>query len=357
MEKTFHIQWHITDACNLRCRHCYQDAFNAKRDLSFGELEKIFSNISDFVRSRGQKLVLDITGGEPFLHRDWKDITLLAARSEIVKELGIITNGSFLNEKNLGFLSGLKNLKAVKISAEGVEKDAYESYRGINTYEKFIVTCETLKNSLPKTKKFLMFTLTKVNAGQVPGLFDFIREYGFSGFIVERFIPWGAGRAMQEAVVSAAEWKNVLDVLCKGSGIETDIEDILQYRGFMVRLTSKNNFSIFGAPCIVGIDGLAVMPDGTVFPCRRFPLKIGNLTESSLAEIWENSEVLKQSRNKLLLKKNCNCCKIIDCYGCRALAYSLTGDFLEEDPLCLLTKEKHKNGYDTEKGLLDKRCG
>jgi len=337
MEKTFHIQWHITDNCNLRCRHCYQETFNAKNELPFEETEKIFSNISDFVKNRGQRLVLDITGGEPFLHRRWKDIVLLAENSGIVKELGIITNGFFLNEKNTGFLGELKSLKVMKISAEGLTRESYEYYRGADTYEKFISGCETLKRDLPKARKMLMFTLTKENAGQIPGLFDFIKEYGFSGFIVERFIPWGAGRAIREAVVSPAEWRDILDVLCKKADVEADIEDLLPYRGFMVRMTSKKIFNLFGAPCIVGIDGLAVMPDGTVFPCRRFPLAIGNLGKDSLAAIWESSDVLKKARNKLLLKGKCRECKITDCNGCRALAYSLTGDFLEEDPLCLLT--------------------
>lgn len=346
MEKTFHIQWHITDLCNLRCRHCYQHTFNAQNEVPFGEIEKIFCNISDFVKSRGQKLVLDITGGEPFLHKRWKDILRLAENSGIIKELGIITNGFFLDEKNVAFLGTLKNLKAVKISAEGVTKESYEFYRGTDTYEKFITGCETLKTSLPKTKKILMFTLTEDNAGQVPGLFDFIKLYNFNGFIIERFIPWGAGRGIKETVVSAGEWRKVLTVLCeqsrpglagKAGGIETDIEDLIPYRGFMVQLHSKKRFHLFGAPCIVGIDGLAVMPDGTVFPCRRFPLKIGNLRESSLTHIWEQSEVLKKARNKSLLKGKCRECTISNCFGCRALAYSLTGDFLEEDPLCLLT--------------------
>ncbi len=334
MEKTFHIQWHITDVCNLRCRHCYQDTYTAKSELPFAEIEKIFSDIADFVKSRGQKLVLDITGGEPFLHKRWKEILSIVDSSGIVKELGIITNGFFLNEKNLEFLGTMKKLKAVKISAEGATKESYEFYRGPDTYERFIDACGTLKTSLPKIRKILMFTLTDENDGQVPGLFDFINLYGFNAFILERFIPWGAGRGIKETVASKGKWEKVLDVLCKKTDTEADAGDLAPYRGFMVQKTRKG-FNLFGAPCIVGIDGLAVMPDGTVFPCRRFPLKIGSLCETPLMQIWEEAEVLKSVRDRRLLKGKCKQCKISSCYGCRALAYSMTGDFLEEDPLCL----------------------
>jgi radical SAM protein with 4Fe4S-binding SPASM domain len=93
---------------------------------------------------------------------------------------------------------------------------------------------------------------------------------------------------------------------------------------------------LFGAPCIVGKDGIALMPDGTVYPCRRFPLKIGNLREEKLEDILATSDVTKKLNNKNYLKGKCKTCIIDSCFGCRALAYSVTGDFLAEDPLCLI---------------------
>ncbi len=335
MEKTFHIQWHITDRCNLRCRHCYQETYRKQNELPLEEIQKVFFNISNFVKGRGQKLVLDITGGEPFLYKGWKEIIHLTGQSDIIKELGIITNGFFLTPENIEFLGNLKTFTSIKISAEGITKPSYEYYRGKNTYGRFIIGCEVLKTSLPKVKKFLMFTLTKKNADMVPGLFDFIKYYNLDGFIIERFIPWGVGRAIKETVVSLEEWKNVLKTLCEKTGVDPDISTLIPYRGFMV-LAGKRKFSLFGAPCIVGIDGIAVMPDATVFPCRRFPLNIGNLRQSPLEKIWKESGVLKNARNKSLLKGRCKGCKIKNCYGCRALAYSLTQDYLEQDTLCIL---------------------
>ena len=64
MENTFHIQWHITNFCNLRCRHCYQENFTPEKDISFGELKKIFRNVENFLKRENKKLVIDLTGGE-----------------------------------------------------------------------------------------------------------------------------------------------------------------------------------------------------------------------------------------------------------------------------------------------------
>lgn len=334
MENTFHIQWHITDRCNLRCLHCYQDNFSSKSELPFSSLKEIFSNIVDFVKSRRQKLVIDITGGEPFLHKRWKELLSLVYHNPEVKRTGIITNGFFLDEENIKFLGYFENL-TLKVSAEGVGKKMFEIFRGKDTYKKFMDVCEKLKDCLSNTEKVLMFTLTKENAGEVLYLFDFIKKYNFNAFILERFIPWGRGRNISESVISPEEWLYILKLLCNICNTEKYMDSLLPYRGFMVRVDNKGEYDLFGAPCIIGTDGIAIMPDGTVFPCRRFPLSIGNMLEVSLKDIWETSSILNKLRN-FPLKGKCKDCRIKNCRGCRALAYSITGDFLEEDPLCYL---------------------
>jgi radical SAM protein with 4Fe4S-binding SPASM domain len=76
------------------------------------------------------------------------------------------------------------------------------------------------------------------------------------------------------------------------------------------------------------------MPEGEVFPCRRFPISIGNLLDRPLKEIWEQSELIRTLRQKENLKGKCGRCPIRDCRGCRSLAFALTGDYLAEDPHC-----------------------
>ncbi|MCX8081880.1 MAG: radical SAM protein [bacterium] len=343
MENTFHIQWHITDRCNLRCLHCYQDSFSSKSELPLSSLEKIFSNMVDFVEKRRQKLVIDITGGEPFLYNDWATLVSLIYKHPQVKKTGIITNGFFLNERNIKLLENFKNL-TLKISAEGMNKQIFELFRGKGTYDEFLYICEHLKNALPK-EKILMFTLTKENVKNVPYLFDFIKDYNFSAFVLERFIPWGRGRKILESIISLPDWLYIINVLCEICKVEKDMDSLLPYRGFMVKLDNKGKYNLFGAPCIIGIDGIAVMPDGSVYPCRRFPVNIGNLLQNKLEDIWEKSDVLEKLRI-YPLKGKCKNCKITHCRGCRALAYSITGDFMEEDIMCPLTKGGWENGYD-----------
>ena len=66
------------------------------------------------------------------------------------------------------------------------------------------------------------------------------------------------------------------------------------------------------------------------------PIKIGNIREKSIAEIWRNSEVLNSLRQRHNLKGECESCDYrMGCGDCRGRAYACTDDYLETDPVCL----------------------
>jgi radical SAM protein with 4Fe4S-binding SPASM domain len=330
LKNTFHIQWHITDNCNLRCKHCYQNNFSPENDLPLKSLTHIFENISDFLKQENRKLVIDITGGEPFLYKNLGELIEYILNSELIENIGIITNGFFTNEEIIYRIE--KNMIKLKISAEGFEKEVYEFFRGKN-FDKFLKICEELKEV--KTEKYLMFTLLEKNWEQIYKVFDFAEKYNFDGVIIERFIPYGIGERLKNEVISFEKWVLITEFLHKICNIEFEIKDIVEYRGYMVKL-DNGEWNLYGSECIVGRDGVAVMPNGDVFPCRRFPVSIGNLLNEKFSLMWENSEILNKIRDKRNLKGRCKNCIIDNCYGCRALCYSIFGDYLEEDPLCYL---------------------
>jgi len=296
----------------------------------------MFVNIRNFLQEENKDLVIDITGGEPFLYKEWKELFSYLYKSPCVKEAGIITNSFFLNEEILNFLEDFPETK-LKISAEAFEKETFEKFRGKGNFEKFIKTMNMLKER--NFEKTLMFTIMEQNVSEVEKLFYFIEEYNINHFIVERFIPQGVGRKITNQVVSLENWIKTIKILLSKTCNEDNLYPLIPYKGF--RVTKENGaFELYGSPCIVGTDGIAVMPDGSVFPCRRFPIKIGNLLEESLYDIWNKSYVLKRLREKKILKGKCHGCKIKDCTGCRALAFAMTGDYMAEDPLCIFSSEE-----------------
>ncbi len=113
----------ITDKCNLRCSYCTPEDLpkgvfaNAPR-MNADEIDRI---ASVFVNSGVKKIRL--TGGEPLVRKDAKEIIQLLAKYPI--ELAITTNGVYVHE----FIETFKEagLKSVNVSLDTLKKDKYFS--------------------------------------------------------------------------------------------------------------------------------------------------------------------------------------------------------------------------------------
>ena len=94
--------------------------------------------------------------------------------------------------------------------------------------------------------------------------------------------------------------------------------------------------------CAAGVSGMTILPDGTLTPCRRLYIPVGNIRKDSFREVWATSEVLEGIRDRSRYKGKCGSCKRwADCRGCRAIAYAFSraqgkSDFLAEDPQCFI---------------------
>ena len=335
MKEQFHIQWHITDLCNLRCQHCYQDNFSTQRDLDWVGLQKVSDNILHTLRRWDETACIHLTGGEPLLKPELFPLLNDLDQNSRVEELGIITNGLLLDQALMKRLSAFPKLKKIKISLDGSDAKTNDSIRGEETFEKII-------RNIPLIKKrgdfeiIFMFTVMKRNFRDLSSFFKLSQDLGVDGFIIERFIPLGRGKKRRDEVMNKEEWREMIKTVLDLFSIEEE-NSLLPYQAFQIHFNGGEP-ELLGAPCVIGKDGLCVMPDGDVYPCRRFPISIGNLLEKSLKQIMDESEIMGKLRKKSNLKGKCGRCEIENCRGCRSLALALTGDHLAEDPHCWLSQ-------------------
>ena len=328
----FYIQWHITNFCNLRCKHCYQDDFSKRKDLDRTGLIAVSDNILAALKSWDRTACVHLTGGEPLLKPELFDLLDYLNRQPAIEELGIITNGLPLHKEMVRRLSAFPRLKKIKVSLDGSDAQTRESIRPRWTFEKVIHALSLLKGA-QRFEIILMFTAMKRNYRNLPSLLTLCQDLRIDGFILERFVPWGKGKKIEEEVLNKDQWKEVVKTLLDFISPDAEESPFFPYQAFQVQFDGEEP-ELLGAPCVVGMDGLCIMPEGEVFPCRRFPVSIGNLLSKPLKEIWDESKILKELRNKENLKGKCRDCDIEECRGCRSLALSLTGDYLEEDPHC-----------------------
>jgi len=332
MKEQFYIQWHITNLCNLRCKHCYQDDFSKKSDLDWAGLKKVSDNLLNTLMKWDKTACIHLTGGEPLLKPELFLLLNDLDQQSMVEELGIITNGFPIDREMIRKLSSFSKLKKIKISLDGGDAETNDSIRQKGTFDKVMQNLPLIKEK-ERFEILFMFTAMKKNFRSLPSLFKLCQDLGVNGLIIERFIPLGRGREVMGEVLSKEEWKEMIGMFLDFFSNEGEEHSFPPYQAFQISFSGEEP-ELLGAPCVIGVDGLCIMPEGSVFPCRRFPISIGNLLDQSLREIWEKSELLEKLRRKENLKSKCGSCQMKDCRGCRSLALALTGDYLGEDPHC-----------------------
>jgi radical SAM protein with 4Fe4S-binding SPASM domain len=331
IENEFYFQWHITEKCNLRCKHCYHADYTSSDELSLDKLISIADKIDSTLKTWNKKGALSITGGEPFIVRD-KLFPLLRHIDSLktIHHFDILTNGSLLDEAIILKLKEFKKLRRIQLSLEAANQKLNDSIRGNGSFEKTLSSIRLLKKN--GFQVAVMMTISHLNKNEVEGLIEILKKERVDTFSAERFIPEGAGADLKDELLTAGEVKEIFQKIYSLAMKEDKIR-ILLYRPLFALL--NGNDPTVGALCSVGNNALTIMHDGTIYPCRRLPIPIGNALTDSFYKVWYMSPVLWNIRNTKNIKGKCADCDLIPvCRGCRAMAYALTGDYLAEDPQC-----------------------
>jgi radical SAM protein with 4Fe4S-binding SPASM domain len=334
--RRFGFQWHITDICNLRCAHCYQESF-WQRPSGRGELASLAERI--FSALEGTRVSVNVTGGEPLLEPHLFELLDRLHGFSSLDEVHLITNGTVASEAVVERIRSLPKVRSIKVSLEGASATVDDAIRGDGHFAAARSTIETLVSRSGK-EVVLMITLARHNLAEIGGVVALARDLGAHGVIFERFVPLGRGRAVRQAVLGPEGWRAAVASIVAQAGIEADPLEMLPFRAFWLTLAPGGHDILEGALCNLGDESMALMPDGTVFPCRRLPIPVGNAAETPFAEILARLAHYRVSAIRERLHGGlCGMCGLADCAGCRAIAAALSHDPLADDPQCILQLE------------------
>jgi radical SAM protein with 4Fe4S-binding SPASM domain len=339
----FFIQWHLTERCNLRCAHCYQETTPGGQELSLPEIVSVIEEAADMLTAWREAYGIDfspsfhVTGGEPLLHRDLP--VILAEMKKRHFAVYLLSNGTLITESWAQKLSAL-DVDGVQVSLEG-PAPIHENIRGPGS---FAAALSGAKNLIAAGIKVIFnTTLSRLNAASFSDLVPLSLSLGVQELGFARLVPSGRGEVLLDQMLSPEEllsfYQGILPI--QVSGLDVGSGDPL-----------ANQISDTGGPeagegdsfpwggCAAGVSGLTLLPDGTILPCRRLPVPLGNVRQHRLREIWAASPVLEALRDKTSYPGKCGSCKRwAQCRGCRAIAYAWsraqgTPDFLAPDPQC-----------------------
>lgn len=326
----FGFQWHLTDRCDGRCRHCYQRRTEPGRELGLAGWRRLAEAVARGLA--GRPWTVNLTGGEPLLLAELEPLLGHLQRLPGLAACWIITNGQQATPERLARLSAFDKLAGFKVSVEAAAAAVHDAIRGPGHFDRL---ARRLPAFVRSGKPVLaMTTLGRHNLDCIAATLDWARASGLAGVILERFVPLGRGRAMAGAMLDAAGWQRAMATATDWAGVALEAAERRRLRALWIAF-GATGVELRGAVCDLGPDGMALLPDGSVLPCRRLPLVQGNLLREPLASILPRlARWAPERRHGLLRGPAGRGCGDAGCAGCRAAALAHTGDALGDDPHC-----------------------
>ena len=327
------LQWHITDRCNLRCSHCYQETYTGP-ELRIGELVEVVGQYKVLLAARGvRRGHINVTGGEPFLREDlFPFLEVLSAHRDTFS-FAILCNGSFLDKATAARLRVLRP-DFVQVSMEG-GKATHDRIRGKGDFERVLAGLDCLRRS--KLRAYISFTAHRDNYLEFGEVADAGMRFGAARVWADRLIPMGCGNAMAGKTLSPEETKEFFMVLQKAKAKA----ERWWFGRTEIAMGRALQFIVGGGEpyrCEAGSSLLALAADGSLYPCRRMPVPVGNVTSTELARLYCESAFLVNLRNRDHIAVGCaGCFYARVCRGgLRCLSFSMTGSPFRADPGCWL---------------------
>lgn len=335
MDRLTTINWHLTNRCNLRCRHCLYDSGNTEyAEMTTEEIKKVIDEFSGLNRL---KKTINIYGGEPLLRDDIFDIIEYAHSKNI--ETGITTNVNVSTER-------IEQLSKSSVSRVSIDIDgSHKHHNWLRNKEKHLEHVINAFGLLKNAGKYISSTcvLHNQNKQDIYDVLELGKQVGLKALSFYLFTPLGRGKMLKDFVIGAQEWLDIKLKISEWCKKNTPDYIVIYERSYDKKENLENNKSL----CMTGTgEVLDIRSDGNVCFCGLLidigQPYLGNVKTDSLSFILEN-----RKENVINIT-----------YGCSALALSqgqdinnLT-DFRESSndivPVCPYNWDLLWTGNDTE---------
>jgi radical SAM protein with 4Fe4S-binding SPASM domain len=315
------IQLYPTLRCNQDCGFCFNR--NISSD-SYGDMNDTDADALGNLLIKNGMPEIDILGGEPMLMPWIRDFTARMTGSGV--KINISTNGSLHNVLE-GFMDMEESLLTIGFSVHGFSR----THDALTKSENFSCAVRGIRKMIDAGKDPLVKSvLLRENKNEIFELVHYIAELG-----VKRYFLLYEDTIGREAPRSSFSFPEFYDIY---SQVKTNSKSFLD-----VDFVAGSGFHKYGGlagRCDAGTEKIAILPDGSTFPCNLFAgfkeFRLGNIFEDGIEQILQNP-FLESFRNY----GQGNPCKVIDCRnysackgGCPAHNYFFCHTLDTGDPRC-----------------------
>lgn len=339
MKEYFAFQWHITDECDQRCKHCYifsGEGCQKLNSMNWDQMQEVVANCEDFCKVYDRLPYFYITGGDPILHPDfWKLLVLLHSKNIPFTIMG---NPFHLNDTVCRMLK-VCGCQKYQLSLDGM-RETHDWFRKPGSFDTTLEKIGCINRA--GIKSVIMSTVSAANMKEIPDIIDAVVKAQVDIFVFSRYVPTGGEVDTTMTPVQYRELLKKCDAkfkAYKAAGCKTyfskkdHLWTLYEYETGEFVIPEDAQTGVIYAGCNCGNCHMTITPTGDVFACRRVTdSKVGNAFTDRLADLWVCE--LEQYRRYDKFEK-CSKCELgAWCRGCPAVANGTSGNFYSADPQC-----------------------
>ena len=274
----------VTYRCNAKCSMCnrYKNPTKPEEEITLETIKKL-----------PKMYFTNITGGEPFIREDLKDIVReLKKKSDRI----VISTNGFFTDRIIALAKEFPDI-GIRISIEGME-DTNNEIRGLdNGFQRGYQTLLKLKEMGLKDIGFGMVIQDK-NAKDVLDLYQLSNKLGMefaTATLHNSFYFVEAKNIIHDRPAVAQATENLINELLRSSSPKKWFRAYFNH-GLINYMYSQPRL----LPCDMSFDTFFIDPYGDVMPCNGTKDKevMGHLNEQSWDELW-NSEAAESVRKRV----------------------------------------------------------
>ena len=321
----------LTHRCPLQCPYCSNPV---ELDRKGGELDtatwlRVFSEAAAL-----GVLQVHLSGGEPTAR---KDLTEIVAHCRAVNlYTNLITSGVLLDAASLKALYDA-GLDHVQLSIQDVDvenADRIGGYRGGHA-KKLALAKLVVEMGLPLTVNWVVH---RQNIHNLSRMLDLAVAMGAKRVEIAHTQYYGWAFANRKALMPT--YAQTIEAIRFVEEARKRLDGVI-----VIDSVVPDYYAKYPKACVGGWGRRAinVTPHGKVLPCHAAEtipgMTFGNVQDTSLADIWFNSEAFNRFRGTAWMPEPCRSCdrREIDWGGCRCQALAIAGDAAAMDPACSLS--------------------
>ena len=325
----------LTSNCNFNCRMCYVHGDTHKEVMSAEDWIKLGRE----ARDAGMVFLL-LTGGEPFLRRDFKEI--YSALIDMGLLISINTNAALIDDELFEFLVKHPPLR-MNISLYACSNDVYRKLCGIPA-------CDVVKYNIRRLHDAgigvkINASITPYNASEIEEIYAFGSGIGVPVQATTYMYPpvrlndscFGTSPARFDAEEAAAQMLRCREQYMTPEKLKNSASSVMEDEDTDCAPAEEGE----GMRCRAGTTAFWVTWDGRMLPCGMFPDEGYRIADMGFAAAWE---AVKTYTKSIRLPKECaNCPDKKRCNACAASVIAETGSSsVCPDYICRMTKTLDK---------------